>query len=124
MIPEMVVAGMLMDAGIEGVFVGRPSVLACPEPVAVGLAECAGEERFADGSRGEFRVAVAVCRETATQAAVTALACERALRCGSWESYGEGRVVRVDAAFPRPAGRDGSGRWVYEVGAVVVVDRG
>lgn len=123
MIPEMVVAGMLMDAGIKGVFVGRPSVLSCPEPVAVGPAECEGEERFADGSRGEFRVAVIVCRETATQAAVTALACERALRCGSWEPYGDGRVVRVDAAFPRPVGRDGSGRWLYEVGAVIVGER-
>lgn len=123
MIPEMVVAGMLMDTGIKDVFVGRPSVMACAEPVTVEPAECVGEERFADGLRGGgYRVGVVVCRETARASCEAALACERALRCGSWEPYGDERVVCVTAAAPRALGRDGSGCWLYEVRATIGED--
>lgn len=97
MIPEILVAGMLMDAGIEDVFVRRPGVMECPNPVTVGRARYERDERMADGERGTHRLSVHVCRDVDVEARTAAEACERALKYGSWEKYGDGCVVSVDA---------------------------
>lgn len=98
MIAEVVVAGLLMDAGIEDVFVKRPGIMECADPVTIG-------------------------RAIDTEARRVAEACELAIRDGSWERYGDDAVVSVEAAAPKFKEQDSSGRYVYEVGATIVADR-
>ena len=112
-----------MDGGIEDVFVRRPGVMECPDPVTIGHARYTRDERMVDGERGTCKVCVHVCRDTDAEARDAAECCERALKQGSWERYGEDAVVSVDASAPEFKERDSSGRYVYELEVVLVVDR-
>lgn len=124
MIPEILVAGMLMDAGIEDVFVRRPSVMECPDPVTVGRAEYERDERMVGGERGTYRLSVHVCRDTDAEAKEAAQSCEQVFRRGSWEKYGDGCVVSVDAGAPAFERCDSSGRYVYALAVEIIADRG
>lgn len=123
MIPEVVVAGLLMDAGIEDVFVRRPGIVECADPVTIGRAVYTKDERMVGGERGSYSVSVYVCRTVDAEARRIADACERAIHDGSWERYGDGAIVSMDVSAPKFKEQDSSGRYVYEVGATIVADR-
>lgn len=122
-----VVAELLRSLGYGNVFTAPPAASLCAEPIvlAAGAWEC--EARLADGTeRGRVPVDVTVCCEDPRDAEATAHAVERDLRLADWTGEGAGwhvRVVAVDTAAPRPLGRDGSGRWLWGLAAVLTIAR-
>lgn len=76
--------------------------------------------------RGTLPVGVTVCCDDPRDAEATAHAVERDLRLADWTGENTGwhvRVVAVDTAAPRPLGRDGSGRWLWSLAAVLTIAR-
>ncbi len=124
---ENAVKGMLEEAGVVDVFTAPPSVLACAEPVVVGRAVFERGMELAYGERGTARVPVLACRESMDGAREAASLCAGALRAAGWVRFadvGGARICSMGVGAPAFGERDGSGRFVYEVGVAVDVARG
>ena len=121
------VAALLRAMGYANVFTCLPPARACCEPIVLAQGAFEREARLADGTeRGRVPVDVTVCCEDPRDAEATAHAVERDLRLADWTDENAGwhvRVVAVDTAAPRPLGRDGSGRWLWGLAAVLTIAR-
>ena len=120
------VAGMLGDAHFTSYFTKVcPSALDCAEPIVVTEGAFARDSRQVDEERGTVTVTVMVVREVAAYAESVAVACEHAVRSGSWEPHAEQwpwRIVGIDTSAPAFKERDSSGRfvWSFDVTCTVV----
>lgn len=122
-----VMAALLRSLGYGNVFTAPPAASLCAEPIVLEAGEFARDARQVDGAeRGTLPVGVTVCCDDPRDAEATAHAVERDLRLADWTGEGAGwhvRVVAVDTAAPRPIGRDGSGRWLWGLAAVLTIAR-
>lgn len=123
-----VAAAILRSLGYANVFIAPPAVRFCAEPIVLAAGEFVRDARQADGTeRGTLPVGVTVCCDDPRDAEATAHAVERDLRLADWTGENAGwhvRVVAVDTEAPRPLGRDGSGRWLWGLAAVLTIARG
>lgn len=122
-----VVAALLRSLGYGNAFAAPPAARLCADPIVVTAGEFSRDARLVDGAeRGTLPVGVTVCCEDSRDAEATAHAVERDLRLADWTGKGSGRhvrVVAVDTAAPRPLGRDGSGRWLWGLSALLTIAR-
>ena len=122
------IAKMLVEAGFPNTFPCLVGADAAPEPIVVTQGPFKRWGLAADGERGVVPVTLAVVRETSADAESVAWAASDALLVRDWEPHagaGPLRICGIHPGAPCPRGRDGSGRWVWEVEVdVTVVRRG
>lgn len=122
-----VVAVLLRALGYGNVFTAPPAARLCAEPIVLSAGEFVRDTRQVGGAeRGMLPVSVTVCCDDPRDAEATAHAVERDLRLADWTGENTGwhvRVVAVDTVAPRPLGRDGSGRWLWSLAAVLTIAR-
>lgn len=126
MMVEMVVANILMAAGIDGVTIKRPRVEDSAESVVVGRGKYTRDEQLVDGERGRYEASVLVARDTEEEAIDMAWEVEITLRESAWEPFNECEseyVCSIEPYAPAFREKDSSGRYVYEVLATIVVDK-
>lgn len=122
-----IVAGAIRSLGHSNVWETPPAAWLCPDPVLVTAGDWERESLQLDGSeRGRRGVRVLVCCEDPRDARATARSIADGLRGVAWETLrGDGvRVVAADVGRPGPVGRDGSGRWLWDLGVTVTAVAG
>ncbi len=90
----------------------------CEEPIVVSSGDFERESLQADGSvRGVRALTVHVCMDSPVDAEVTARAVSAGLAGVDWLAMTKAplRVLAGDMGQPVAAGRDSSGRWLWDV---------
>ncbi|MCH4084521.1 MAG: hypothetical protein LKF00_09295 [Olsenella sp.] len=123
---ECVVAA-LRALGHDNAFALPVAPRVCEEPVVVTAGAFSRESLQADGSeRGRRALVARVCMDDPGDAEATARAVAAGLRATDWAALCEARgivprALACDAAQPAYAGRDGSGRWLWDVALSLTV---
>ena len=102
------------------------SALEYPEPIVAIQGAYEREAVMVGEERGTVPVTVLVVRESAGEAEVAAIACERIIRRMDWEPYadaGSYRIVGLDTTAPEFKERDSSGRFVWSFTVAVTAVR-
>lgn len=121
-----VIASALRDAGVANVYTFPPSALTCAQPVVVEQGELVRDLETDAGMLGTLHCAVRVCRDSFDDSIMAVLEVEVALRGWDWSgaaSAGGLKVRGVDVSAARPAGMDGSLRYLSIVELAVRVMR-